>query len=85
VRSADDCQLALVDAEMIRRAACDERDRLNRFYGRARRSDESIVAQAPDDMPVGVGDYDGAAVPRFDYHASPDFNQYRKLVLHSMK
>ena len=35
-----------------------------------------------DDAPVRFGDYYCAAVPRFDYRASPDFNQYWQLVLH---
>jgi hypothetical protein len=85
VRRAHDRKLALIDAEMIRRAACDERDRLNRFDSRARRGDEAVVAKLLEDAPVRFGDYDCAAVPRFDYRASPDLDQYWQLVLHCEK
>src|SRR5207247_487611 len=63
VRRAHDRKLALVDAEMIRRAACDERDRLNRFDSRARRGEEAVVAKMLNDAPVRFGDYYCAAVP----------------------
>jgi hypothetical protein len=67
---------------MVRRAACDKGNGLNRLDRRSRRSSKAVVAEAGYDMPVGLkGDY-GPPMPRFNYRASSDFNQYRKLIVH---
>src|SRR4029078_6965159 len=83
VRCADDSELAFMDAEVIGRAAGYERYCLDRFDSRASRRDLRIITQSRDGVVVRIDDYDRTTVSQFNYRASPDFNQYGKLVLHS--
>jgi hypothetical protein len=85
VRCADNSKLSLIHVEVISGARSDKRNCLNRFDSRASRGNQGFITQFGEDVAVGFGYYDCAAVSRFDYRASSDFDQYRKLALHSMR
>jgi hypothetical protein len=85
VRCADNGKLSLIHVEVISGAGSDKWNCLNRFDRRASRRNQGFIAEFGEDVAVWFCDYDCAAVSRFDYRASPDFDQYRKLALHSMR
>jgi hypothetical protein len=82
VRSAGDGDLARREAEMIGRAARDERQGLKRLYRRSGRGDNGGIAEPRPNLPVRVDGDDAASMMGFDYLAAPDLNKYSSLFAH---
>ena len=66
MRRAGKRQFLLAQAVAVRGAGFDQRQRLQRLDGRARKDRPLDVAERQHGSPVGIDDRDGAAVAAFD-------------------